>query len=1097
MIATPIPMTQAVATVSKTGSRPSVNGRRKPKNTFFGPYLLLQTIGEGEFAKVKLAIHRETGAEVAIKLIKKESIDSQVKLSKIKREIAALKAVDFAYIVKLHDIIETERYIGIVIEYASGGELFDHILAHRQLKENDACRLFAQLIAGVSYLHASNIVHRDLKLENLLLDHNRNIKITDFGFANQFRGPGDDLMSTSCGSPCYAAPELVVSDGPYVGTAVDIWSCGVILYAMLAGYLPFDDDPSNPEGDNINQLYNYILTTPLAFPDNVSALARDLLHRMLVPNPRQRATLDEIKTHDWLKPFAATFIEPPRRADKSSDHNGSDNQVVPDDSQAANNGNNSPAVPDAQSKKTKRHTIQVEYSTVPSNVVDESRKNQDSLPPTPKPTPEMVAQARAAAQAALMGGDKYTSSAGGAGVAVAVTGDAPASGVSSASTKGHSQCDVDFEDVVLSAGSGSQVVPISGETQRSSQRPRPMSMFASTEMQLDVPDEFDMPPPISAMMDIGGQGGAMSSASSFEGPMNGHTDNKGGKKRARPVTLGPDQFERSGVVLRSSRAGDMGGRGSSHRSRSNSESQRRPTSRPTGNSGFLGFGMSRESTSRRGRMPEIPPIIPVNSTTGEELGIGVGAGIASHVPRKVEDVLFPDSPTAQSPRMQIAGPASRVKSWFNRRTSRWGMEQPMSIGSVLAAEKRDSQHQQQSEILQHMRVHRGVIDPDALSELPPDVLFSHVLRTLDELGFTVLKTEGLKIRVLRPRRKPAKDQLNNRGRTMSTNVDSPGAVTPLEHDAHDGPRRQSVPMVQVRPDNKHEVTGVNKRATIMNPSQYGREAQAGFPFTDSAPSSRRSRKLGSALTSVRRFFGTNVGFAPKRWFGSRVISTHNSTSKNASAGGSFSINKDDDGKSEHSSRHRCGSVTPGSAQGLGIGASDSPHRRSMSESPYLNAMNIREQVSSRDGRLEAVPEEAETAATTGRTGGRTTRPVHVDIGATDGFSPSSPFSHAASLGSVAGMSAAEESPFRNPFAEEDGDREENRVEPPYGSPQVDNGDEVQLAIEVCRIKNLNSFFIVHLSRRKGNAWAYKHLYHLIMERLALRTDDRRWSSAKI
>ncbi|KAJ1668885.1 hypothetical protein EV178_000149 [Coemansia sp. RSA 1646] len=1079
MIVTPISMTQAVATVSKTGSRPSVNGRRKPKNTFFGPYLLLQTIGEGEFAKV------------AIKLIKKESIDSQVKLSKIKREIAALKAVNFAYIVKLHDIIETERYIGIVIEYASGGELFDHILAHRQLKENDACRLFAQLIAGVSYLHTSNIVHRDLKLENLLLDNNRNIKITDFGFANQFRGPGDDLMSTSCGSPCYAAPELVVSDGPYVGTAVDIWSCGVILYAMLAGYLPFDDDPSNPEGDNINQLYNYILTTPLAFPDNVSAVARDLLHRMLVPNPRQRATLDDIKTHDWLKPFASTFTEPPRRIDKSSDQNGSSSQVVPDGSQDTNSSNNSPAVPDAQCKKTKRHTIQVEYSTVPSNVVEESRKNEDSLPPTPKPTPEMIAQARAAAQAALMGGDKYSSSAGGA---AAVAGDAPASGVSSASTKGHSQCDVDFEDAVLSAGSGSQAVPISGETQWSPQRPRPMSMFASTEMQLDVPDEFDMPPPISAMMDIG-QGGAMSSASSFEGPMSNHTDDiSGGKKRARPVTLGPDQFERSGV-RRSSRAGDTDRRGGSHRSRSNSESQGRPTSRSTGNNGFLGFGMSRESTSRRGRMPEIPPIIPVNSTTGEELGIGVGAGIASHVPRKVEDVLFPDSPTTQSPRMQNTGPASRVKSWFNRRTSRWGMEQPASIGSVLAAEKRDSQHQQ-PEILQHMRVHRGVIDPDALSELPPDILFSHVLRTLDELGFTVLKTEGLKIRVLRPRRKPAKDQLNSRARTMSTNVDSSTAVTPLEHSVHEGPRRQSVPMVQVRPDDKREVTGVNKRATIMNPSQFEREAQSGFPFTDSAPSSRRSRKLGSALTSVRRFFGGNGGFAPKRWFGSLATSAHNSTgggsSKNASAGGSFSISKDDDGNSEHSSRHRHGSVTKASAQGLGIGASDSPHRRSMSESPYINAKVIREQVSSRDGRLEAVPEETETAATTGRTSGRKNIPLHVDIGANDGFSPSSPFSHAASLGSVAGMSAAEENPFRNPFVER-----EDKVEPPYGSLQVDNGDEVQLAIEVCRIKNLNSFFIVHLSRRKGNAWAYKHLYHLIMENLALRTDDRHWNSTKV
>ncbi|KAI8324593.1 Pkinase-domain-containing protein [Martensiomyces pterosporus] len=297
-------MSQAAATVSKMGSKPSVNGRRKPKSNFFGPYLLLQTIGEGEFAKVKLALHRDSGEEVAVKLIKKESIDTEVKLSKIKREIAALKAVNYSYIVRLHDIIETERYIGIVIEYASGGELFDHILAHRQLKENDACRLFAQLIAGVSYLHSKHIVHRDLKLENLLLDRNRNIKITDFGFANQFRAPGDDLMSTSCGSPCYAAPELVVSDGPYVGTAVDIWSCGVILYAMLAGYLPFDDDPSNPEGDNITQLYKYILSTPLVFPESVSSLARDLLRRMLVPNPVKRATLEEIKAHEWLQPYS-------------------------------------------------------------------------------------------------------------------------------------------------------------------------------------------------------------------------------------------------------------------------------------------------------------------------------------------------------------------------------------------------------------------------------------------------------------------------------------------------------------------------------------------------------------------------------------------------------------------------------------------------------------------------------------------------------------------------------------------------------------------------------------------------------------------------
>lgn len=233
-------------------------------------------------------------------------------------------------IVRLYDVIETEKYIGIVLEYASGtsarllrfsslrvrvltglrsagGELFDHILAHRYLKERDASRLFAQLISGVSYLHAKGVVHRDLKLENLLLDRNRNVIITDFGFANRFRDERVDLMATSCGSPCYAAPELVVQDGKYVGTAVDVWSCGVILYAMLAGYLPYDDDPNNPEGDNINLLYKYILNTPLVFPEWISEEPRHLLLMMLVADPEQRCTIHDVTQHPWLSRYAPAF----------------------------------------------------------------------------------------------------------------------------------------------------------------------------------------------------------------------------------------------------------------------------------------------------------------------------------------------------------------------------------------------------------------------------------------------------------------------------------------------------------------------------------------------------------------------------------------------------------------------------------------------------------------------------------------------------------------------------------------------------------------------------------------------------------------------
>ncbi|RCH82827.1 hypothetical protein CU098_005233, partial [Rhizopus stolonifer] len=210
-------------------------------------------------------------------------------------------------IVELYNVIETDKYIGIILQCATGGELFDYILAHRYLKEKDASRLFAQLMSGVHYMHQKRIVHRDLKLENLLLDKNRNVLITDFGFANQYTSAVDDLMSTSCGSPCYAAPELVMNQGVYVGPAVDIWSCGVILFAMLCGYLPYDDDPANPDSHNINLLYKYILNTPLIFPDYISKEACDLLRRMLVPDPEKRCTMETIMEHPWLSPHRDLF----------------------------------------------------------------------------------------------------------------------------------------------------------------------------------------------------------------------------------------------------------------------------------------------------------------------------------------------------------------------------------------------------------------------------------------------------------------------------------------------------------------------------------------------------------------------------------------------------------------------------------------------------------------------------------------------------------------------------------------------------------------------------------------------------------------------
>lgn len=235
------------------------------KETKFGDYILGQTLGEGEFGKVKLGWKKDGSVQVAIKLIRRESLGTNPsRLPKIYREISILRGLSHPNIVRLHEMAETDRYIGIILEYASGGELFDFILNHRYLKDNNARRLFAQLVSGVGYLHKKGIVHRDLKLENLLLDRNRNIIITDFGFANTF-DPRDeltdeieyhladkefvkrlgleriqangsrkgDLMQTSCGSPCYAAPELVVTDSLYTGRKVDVWSCGVILVRQL------------------------------------------------------------------------------------------------------------------------------------------------------------------------------------------------------------------------------------------------------------------------------------------------------------------------------------------------------------------------------------------------------------------------------------------------------------------------------------------------------------------------------------------------------------------------------------------------------------------------------------------------------------------------------------------------------------------------------------------------------------------------------------------------------------------------------------------------------------------------------------------------
>lgn len=204
-----------------------------PQN--FGPYVLIKSLGAGATGKVKLAVERETNRQCAIKIIAKSSFDTRPNLqTKIQREIALMRLVDHPHLLKLIDVLESPRHLYIVVEYASKGELFDYLVEHKHLSDMEAIKFFRQIIYGLEYLHSLGICHRDLKPENILLDETLNVKIADFGFA---RFAKSNLADTSCGSPHYAAPE-VIKGKRYDGRCADVWSCGVILYALLAVCFP-------------------------------------------------------------------------------------------------------------------------------------------------------------------------------------------------------------------------------------------------------------------------------------------------------------------------------------------------------------------------------------------------------------------------------------------------------------------------------------------------------------------------------------------------------------------------------------------------------------------------------------------------------------------------------------------------------------------------------------------------------------------------------------------------------------------------------------------------------------------------------------------
>uniref|UniRef100_A0A8C1D5N2 Si:ch211-255p10.4 n=1 Tax=Cyprinus carpio carpio TaxID=630221 RepID=A0A8C1D5N2_CYPCA len=272
---------------------------------YVGPYRLEKTLGKGQTGLVKLGIHCITGQKVAIKIVNREKLSESV-LMKVEREIAILKLIEHPHVLKLHDVYENNKYLYLVLEHVSGGELFDYLVKKGRLTPKEARKFFRQIISALDFCHSHSICHRDLKPENLLLDERNNIRIADFGMASL--QVGDSMLETSCGSPHYACPEVIRGE-KYDGRRADVWSCGVILFALLVGALPFDHD-------NLRQLLEKVKSGVFHMPHFIPPECQALLRGMIEVNPEKRVTLEAIQKHAWYQAGRnepCLELPPPRR----------------------------------------------------------------------------------------------------------------------------------------------------------------------------------------------------------------------------------------------------------------------------------------------------------------------------------------------------------------------------------------------------------------------------------------------------------------------------------------------------------------------------------------------------------------------------------------------------------------------------------------------------------------------------------------------------------------------------------------------------------------------------------------------------------------
>ncbi|KAG2212534.1 hypothetical protein INT45_009252 [Circinella minor] len=282
-----------------TTSSSTSSPKRRPQQV--GDYLLIRTIGRGSSGQVKLAKHKDTGEYVAIKMISRRHILSSTSVAHtVERELAILQLIHHPHLITLKQVLQDSDYVYFVTEYVDGGELYHVLAGQGRLVESEARVLFIQLATAVAWCHTHHICHRDLKPENILIDRDKKVlKVADFGMATI--QPSESLLKTSCGSPHYASPEIVRGK-PYLGFAVDVWSCGVILYVLLTGRFPFDDD-------HVPRLLAKIKSgRHRKLPGYLSSSVKNLIRRMLILDPTKRITMSEIISHPWITTTLAPLL---------------------------------------------------------------------------------------------------------------------------------------------------------------------------------------------------------------------------------------------------------------------------------------------------------------------------------------------------------------------------------------------------------------------------------------------------------------------------------------------------------------------------------------------------------------------------------------------------------------------------------------------------------------------------------------------------------------------------------------------------------------------------------------------------------------------